>query len=366
MADPMLGRRALSRATLARQLLLERAPLTASAAITRLAGLQAQLASAPFVGLWTRLHGFSRAALAEPIASHAVVKATWLRATLHLVTADDYVRFRATLAPVLAGAASAIATQRGAGFDRDNLLTVARDYIAAQPRTFAQISAMLAALYPDEDVGAMRYTVRTQLPLVQVPTDNPWSFPGQPAFTLAEPWIGQRVAPAAPLRELVLRYLAAFGPASVADMQAWSGLAKLQEVVELLRPELQMYRGEGRRELFDLPDLPLPDPDQPAPVRFLPEYDNLLLSHRDRRRIVADEHRKQVYLPGLRVRATILVDGFVAGAWSIERVRKAATLVIEPFGTLAAPDRDALVAEGEALLRFVEPEATTVGVRFNP
>ncbi|MBC8074837.1 MAG: winged helix DNA-binding domain-containing protein, partial [Chloroflexales bacterium] len=131
-----------------------------------------------------------------------------------------------------------------------------------------------------------------------------------------------------------------------------------------LRPELLVYRDDGRRELFDLPDQPLPDGEVPAPVRFLPEYDNLLLSHRTRTRVIADEHRARVYLPGLRVRATILVDGFVRGAWKIERAKQGATLIIEPFVALGAPERQALVEEGERLVRFVEPDAASFALRF--
>ena len=365
MAEDRLKLRDLNRATLARQMLLERAALPVTAAVERLGGLQAQLNSAPFVGLWTRLQDFSRASLAEAIERRAVVKATWLRATLHLVTSDDYARFRTTLAPALAGASGSIAERRGATFDREAVLAAARTFIGQQPRTFAEISAMLSELLPDQDVGAMRYTVRTHLPLVQVPSPGGWSYPSQPAFTLAEPWIGHTIDSEERLRELALRYLAAFGPASAADMQTWSGLPKLKDLIERLRPELRVYRADGRRELFDLPDTPLPGGDAPAPVRFLPEFDNLLLSHSNRTRIVADAHRSRVYLPGLRVAGTILVDGFVQGVWRIERARKAATLVIAPFGALSTQNRDALAAEGERLLRFVEPDATTHAVRFD-
>jgi hypothetical protein len=365
MADDLLTLRDLNRATLARQLLLERTSLPVTDAIERLGGMQAQLNSAPFVGLWTRLQDFSRAQLAEAIERRAVMKATWLRATLHLLTAADYARFRTTLAPALAGASGSIAERRGATFDREAVLAAARAFIGEQPRTFAEISAMLSALLPEEDVGAMRYTVRTHLPLVQVPSPGGWSYPAQPAFALAEPWIGRAADSEARLRELALRYLAGFGPASPADMQTWSGLPKLKDLFEQSRPELRVFKTDGRRELFDLPDAPLPGGDVPAPVRFLPEFDNLLLSHSSRTRIVADEHRSRVYLPGLRVAATILVDGFVQGVWRVERARKAATLVIAPFGALSAQDRDALAAEGERLVRFVEPEAATYDLRFD-
>jgi DNA glycosylase AlkZ-like/zinc-ribbon domain len=363
MADRILNLRELNRATLARQMLLERETLSAPAAIERLVGLQAQLASAPYAGLWTRLRDFRREDLAREIENRKVVKATLMRATLHLFTADDYVRFRTALKPLLIGASGAIAKRRGGDFDMDKVLKAARKFIGEKPRTFAEISDMLTELMPDHDVGAMRYSVRTHIPLVQVPINTGWSYSNKPEFTLAESWIGSPVSPEDNLRELVFRYLAAFGPASVTDAQTWLGM-KLKETFEKLRPELQTYRGEGRTELFDLPDAQLPAEDVPAPVRFLPEYDNLLLSHSNRSRVIADEYRSKVYLPGLRVAATILLDGFVRGAWKIEKTKAAATLVIEPFDKLTKKDRAALTEEGERLVRFVEPKAKSFGVRF--
>jgi winged helix DNA-binding protein len=363
MADRILKLRELNRATLARQMLLERETLSAPAAIERLVGLQAQLASAPYAGLWTRLRDFRREDLAREIENRKVVKATLMRATLHLCTAEDYLRFRTALKPVLIVAAGAIAKRRDADFDLDKVLKAARKFIGEKPRTFAEISDMLTELMPDHDVGAMRYSVRTHIPLVQVPINTGWSYSNKPEFTLAESWIGRSVSPEDDLRELVFRYLAAFGPASVTDAQTWLGM-KLKETFEKLRPELQTYRGEGRTELFDLPGAPLPAEDVPAPARFLPEYDNLLLSHSNRSRVIADEYRSKVYLPGLRVAATILVDGFVRGAWKIEKTKTAVTLVIEPFDKLTKKDRAALTEEGERLVRFVEPQAKSFEVRF--
>ncbi|MBK8048137.1 MAG: AlkZ family DNA glycosylase [Anaerolineales bacterium] len=365
MTEPLLTLRQLNRATLDRQLLLQRSLQPTLQAIAHLVGLQAQSAPAPYIGLWTRLQGFSRNDLAREIAARTVVKATMMRGTLHLVAANDYVQLRSTIQPVLAQAADSIAKRRaGADFDREELLSAATAYIEAQPRTFAEISDFLAQEWPDRDIGAMRYTVRTHLPLVQIPISTGWSYPGNPKFGLAESWLGQPISPTEHLRELVFRYLAAFGPATVADMQTWSGFGKLKELFERLRPELQIYRDERKREYFDIPGIPLPDGDTPAPERFLPEYDNLLLSHAQRARIIADDYRAQVYLPGLRVRSTILVDGFVRGGWKVERSRKSVTLVIEPFATLTSQSRTGLAEEGEQLLHFVEPDATSLDIRF--
>jgi DNA glycosylase AlkZ-like len=293
MADRILNLRELNRATLARQMLLECENLSIPVAIERLVGLQAQLASAPYAGLWTRLCDFRREDLAREIDNRKVVKATMMRATLHLCTADDYVRFRTALKPLLIGAASAIAERRGGDFDLDKVLKMARKFIGEKPRSFAEISDMLTKLMPGTDVGAMRYSVRTHIPLVQVPINTGWSYSNKPEFTLAESWIGRPISPEDNLRELMFRYLAAFGPASVTDAQTWSGM-KLKETFEKLRPELQTYRGEGRTELFDLPGLSLPAEDVPAPVRFLPEYDNLPLSHSNCNSGNADEYHSNI------------------------------------------------------------------------
>jgi hypothetical protein len=365
VASRVLTVRELNRATLSRQLLLERMAMPVTTAIERLVGLQAQLSVAPFVGLWTRVRDFRREDLARAIEERRVVKATLMRATLHLSTAGDFLLLRATLQQMLSLAASEIVRRREPReLDVKTLLQEARRFIAEKPRTFAEISAMLSDLRPDRDVGAMRYTVRTHIPLVQVPVKGGWSYPANPQFTLAESWLGKRILPEDNFRTLVLRYLAAFGPASITDLQTWSGIPKLKNRVEAIKSDLVVYRDEGKRELLDLPDTVLPDADTPAPVRFLPEFDNLLLAHDKRTRVIADEHRSRVYLPGLRVAATFLVDGFVRGAWKVEKTKTAASLVMEPFEMLAKKVRAALAEEGEGLVRFLQPEAKSHEVRF--
>jgi Winged helix DNA-binding domain len=246
----------------------------------------------------------------------------------------------------------------------EKLKAVARPFIAESPRTFAEITQMLLEAMPGYEAGALRYGVRTHLPLVQVPVAKQWSFPGNPQFALADQWLGTPIPSDEELPGLILRYLAAFGPARVTDMQTWSGLSKLKENFEQLSPRLKSYRDEQGVELFDLPDITLPDPDAPAPVRFLPEFDNVLLSHANRTRIVADEHRKQVYLPGLRVAATLLVDGFVAGVWQASKKKGVATLTISPFAQLSKATQRELEQEGESLLGFLEADAKSYEVRF--
>jgi hypothetical protein len=199
-----------------------------------------------------------------------------------------------------------------------------------------------------------------------VPSGGAWGYSGKAPFTTAESWLGRPFSGTDDPRELVLRYLAAFGPATVRDVQTWSGRTGLKLPVEDIKPGLRLFRDERGNELLDLPDAPLPDPDTPAPPRFVPDYDNLVLSHADRGRVIPDEHRKKVFLSAARVRATFLIDGFVRGAWKVEKSRRTATLRIEPFETLSREDREALRDEGERLVRFVaEPQgAEAFEVRF--
>jgi hypothetical protein len=364
MSAQTLTLRQLNRATLARQLLLQRETRSVPATVEQIVGMQAQLAQAPFIGLWTRLEGFQRDDLARLLHDHTIVKATMMRATLHLVTADDFVRLRPTLQPMLDAAAHSIVKDRGEVPPIETLLALVRDFLHESPRSFAEITDLFTERFPDVDPGAMRYSVRMQLPLVQVPTEGGWSYPGNPKFTLAESWLTHPLDAVEDFRALVLRYLAAFGPARVTDLQTWSGLGKLKSAVDALKPQLQLYRDEQGVELLDLPDMPLPDADTPAPVRFLPEFDNILLSHSNRTRIVADDYRRGVYLPGLRVAATFLVDGFVQGAWKVEKAKSVATLTLTPFTPLDGASRAALTDEAEQLVRFMEPDAKSHAVRF--
>jgi hypothetical protein len=222
----------------------------------------------------------------------------------------------------------------------------------SRPLTFSAIGQALAERWPRTPPAALAHVVRTRVPLVQVPPRGLWGESGQAVHTSAELWLGRPVGPALPLDELVLRYLAAFGPASVRDVATWSGLTRLREVVERLRPRLRVFRDEGGVELFDLPDAPRPDGDTAVPVRFMPEWDNLLLSHQDRGRIIADEHRARVFSFNGIIAATLLVDGFVRGTWRIERARGSATLRVELFGPIPRADRDAVAEEGARLLDF--------------
>lgn len=364
-AAPVLDRRQLNRATLARQMLLGRERTGLLPAIERLGGLQAQLARPPFIGLWSRLEGFRREDLTELLQRREAVRATMMRCTLHLVSARDYLALRPALQPVLTRSMTSILRTRKADIDVAQVISAARDYLAAGPRTFEEIRDHLVSKMPGDE-RAMGYAVRTQVPLVQVPGGGDWAFPPAAAFALAEAWLG-RPLPAAGdgARGLVLRYLAAFGPASPADAQVWSGMQGLREAFEELRPELVTFRDERGRELFDLPGAPRPAADVPAPARFLPDFDNLVLAHDDRSRLIADEHRPLVSKPNLVVLPTFLVDGRVSGTWSIQKSRGTAVLSMEPFAAIPTGARDELLDEGHRLVRFVEPGAKGHDVRLD-
>jgi hypothetical protein len=360
-----LSTRALNRALLARQMLLARERTSAVEAIARLVGMQAQVPRPPFVGLWTRLRDFKRAELAAALHDRSVVRVTSMRGTLHVMTAADYVALRGALQPMLSRGTQSTLRGRGADLDMELLGAEARKFFGKSGATFDALRNHLKAKFPKGDERAMAYAIRTHVPLVQVPTDAPWAFPAAADFALADRWLSKKVSTAAtPAEALVVRYLAAFGPATPADAQAWSGMAGLRETFEALRPSLVTFRDVRKRELFDLPDAPRPDEDTPAPIRFVPDFDNLVLSHDDRARVMADEYRPRVTLKNLQVRATVLVDGMVAGTWKSERKRKAAVLVIEPFATIAKRVRAAIEEEGEALLAFLEEDAADRELRW--
>ena len=325
-------------------------------AIERLAGLQAQEPRPPFVGMWSRVEEFARRDLIGALGDGSVVRGMLMRATLHAVSAADFRAFRAAVQPVLSGAFAGVNKRITGGVDIDAVVPAARELLASRPRTFNELRALLSERFPDVNPRGLGYAARTHLPLTMVPTADRWGFPRDARFALAE--AGEDEAP----EPLVRRYLAAFGPASAADAQTWSGLRGLAPVLEAM-DDLERFEDDRGRTLFDLADAPRPDADAPAPVRFLPEFDNLVLAHADRTRLLDEQHRPRVVTKNLRVKATFLVDGRVAGTWKSERKGKKATLALEPFVRLRKADAAALAREGEALLRFVEEDAASFEVR---
>lgn len=361
-----ISQRGLNRALLARQMLLKKEGVPTVEALERLVGLQAQQARPPFVGLWSRVEGFRREDLKSLVEERQAIRGTMMRCTLHLLSRRDFVAFRPVLQPVLTGAMRSILGARAGTFDLQEILEIAAGMFRQQPRTFTEIRQALIEHYPEADERAMGYAVRTHLPLVIVPNEHDWSFRADPLFTLAEEWLGQPLPDQECPREIVRRYLAAFGPATPADVQAWSGLRGLAPVLKALRPELATFRDERGRELFDLPEAPRPHEETPAPARFIAEFDNLILSHADRTRVIADEYRPPVMGKNAVIRATVLTDGFIAGMWRVTRSGKRATLTVEEFAPLPSSAREELAAEAESLVSFVEPEAQGFDLQFTP
>lgn len=364
MKPETLSTKALNRALLARQILLSRQEASASSVVSHLVGLQAQQPQPPFVGLWTRVAGFERAALLQLLHDRKIIRSTLMRGTLHLMTADDYQSLRSTLQPGLTAGMHSVLRDRAKALNILDLIVAARALFLKRPLTFTELRAALLEQFPDLDERAIGYAVRTHLPLVAVPAAVDWGFRADSEFAEAESWLRGSIDPEERPEHFVERYLAAFGPATPTDFQAWSGLSAARALFDSLRPRLQTFRDDRKRELFDLPEAPRPPEDAPAPVRFLPGFDNVILSHADRTRIIATEHRSLVTTRNLQVLPTFLVDGFVAGTWKCVRELKTACLTIAPFASLRKIEKAALTEEAEPLARFIEPEAESWTVRF--
>jgi len=328
--------------------------------------MQAQVPRPPFVGLWTRLQKFERADLLALYQAKKVVHATLMRGTIHLLSTRDFLHFRPRFAPMLERGADTIVGKRLRGASVAPFYKAGREFFSRNSAPFDAFREVVERTFSKFDTRAVAYTVRLGIPLVMVPTEKDrWGFSSNADFTLADTYLEKTVpAPMDELASVVLRYLAAFGPATPGDAQAWSGLRDLRPVFEKLRPKLVTFRDERKRELFDLPKAPRPDEDTPAPVRFLPEYDNISLAHDDRTRIIADENRGDLVLKNLIVVGGFTVDGFIAGTWRIDVKKTEATLTLSPFQKLAKADAAEVIAEGERLLTFSEPDVVTRAVKF--
>lgn len=353
--------RALNRALLARQMLLAREQTSAIGAIERLMGMQAQQIRPPFVGLWTRLQDFDRESLVELLRQRKAVRATLMRGTLHIVSSKDYLNFRTAIQPALTAGMRAILKTRDALFDQSAVVDAASRCFAQRSQTFVEVRTALAAQFPGVDERSMGYLARTCIPLIMEPDDSEFAFAASRFFS-AESWLGRPISAKECTADLVLRYLAAFGPATIADAQAWSSIPNLAPVFAALRPRLVTFPRPRKSELFDLPRAPRPHEDVPAPIRFVPAFDNLILSHADRTRIIADEHRARVSTKNLQILATFLIDGFVAGTWEIQETKKKASLTMSPFAAVPRNVKSELVHEAEKLVRFACKGASSFDV----
>lgn len=349
----VLTQRHLNRALLARQHLLERSSMPAEDMISRLIGMQSQVPNDPYIGLWTRLASFTPDDLSRMMLDRTALRASLMRGTIHLVTVDDYLR----LFPVMFALHQRVypATDSGKRLDPAHIpdvLAEGRDVLRQAPVTVKQLGDHLSERWPDRDARAMAQAIRFLLPLVQTTPRGVWGASHQATWALAEDWLGASIPDQGDPAAIIRRYLAAFGPATVADMQAWSGLTGLRAVVETMSPELRVFRNERGQELLDVPGALLPDPETPAPVRFLPGFENALLSHKDRTRIISEERRRAIGSRNGLFLATYLVDGFVAGVWAIEQETDTATLVLKPFEPHPREVLRELEEEGRRLVSF--------------
>jgi len=356
----VLGPRALNRALLERQLLLRRHALAVPDALEHLVGLQAQNPNGPYYGLWSRLTEFHPDDLAGRIDRRVVVRIALMRWTLHVVTANDCVRLRPQTQAVMQRRLRSLFGRDLEGVDLDRLVELGRAIVEHEPRSLGDIGRLLGSQWPDREPSTLGNALAALAPLVHVPPRGMWGCNGRAVQTTAERWLGRPLDAPGPPDELLLRYLAAFGPATVDDMRTWSGLRGIGCVIERLRPRLRSFRDEHGHELLDVLGAPLPDPATPAPPRFLPECDNAVLAHADRARIVCDAHRRSV-----TAHKTFLVDGFVRGTWKIIRGPRVITLVITPLEPVEGEDRLALAEEGAQLLAFAAgDDDMRISVRF--
>ncbi|GAA0222361.1 winged helix DNA-binding domain-containing protein [Saccharothrix mutabilis subsp. mutabilis] len=339
----MITRRGLNRTLLHRQSLLERSDPPVTAMVERLVGLQAQEPFSAYYGLWSRLRDFAPDDLGDLLTDRTVVRAPLHRATIHLVTAADHARIEPLLRDMLRRRFTSSPFKAVLpGLDLEEFTATARGLLVEQPRTRADLGRALAERWPDRDPDSLGAAASYLLAVVQIPPRGVWGRSGRATWAAADDWLGA-LGSEGDLEEFLRRYLAAFGPATVKDMTLWSGLTRLKDVVRGM--DLAVVHDDQGRELVDLPGAPLIDPDTPAPVRFLPEFDNLLIGHDDRTRVISDEdYRRGIVIGG---KPTLLVDGFVHGVWSLKD-----GLDVQIFRPLTDAQREDVLEEGTRLLKF--------------
>jgi hypothetical protein len=353
---PTLSLRTLNRTLLDRQLLAEPAPLPPLEAVRHLVALQGQFPNSPYLSLWTRLASFRHADLAGLLEDRKVVRSVTLRRTVHVCAADDYAWIRPTAQPVVRRALQSAYYLEGIeGLDLGELTRTGRELLTGRTLTRKAFGKLLGERYPGRNGARLADAVEVLTALTHAPQNGAWGgwrHPANVAVALAEEQIGRPMSEAPSVEALIRRYLAAFGPASVMDVQAWSGLTRLREPVDAMRADLRVYTSEDGRELFDLPDATIGDPDRPVPVRFLPAFDNALLGHRDRTRVISEAVRKRYAAGASGGVPMVLLDGFVAGVWEV----KGANVTVTSTRPLRSGEAEAVLEEGRRLLAFIAPD----------
>jgi len=352
-----LTNRQLNRATLARQMLLERSDMGIAEAVDWLIGLQGQVSEGPYQGLWSRLAGFRHEDLTQLIVERTLVRATSFRATLHLHTVDDLIGVRPFVQPALDRMwKSAFGNRRFGDNDIKAVHKTGVKLLNAGPLTGGQLGKALQEKFPTGEPLAKSTLLQVKEILVQIPPTRIWGSGHAPVLTRVENWVPAPHQRSLRLEDLALRYLSAYGPATILDMQSWSGISRLGEVVAKLADRLITFESEDGRTLYDLPDAPRPDPDVPAPVRFLPDFDNAILGYDNRDRILGETRQERLVAETRSFRA-LLVGGFVAGNWAITRKKDKAILTVHPFRKLLKREQRGVEQEAEAFLAFMEEDA---------
>lgn len=363
-AGPVLTRRALNRATLARQLLLARRELPVPAAVHHLAGLNAQEPNIAYLSLWARLRGFRQPDLTDRLTDRTVVRTIAFRGTQHLVSGTDVRWLRPVLQPLLTRMQRNTFGRRTPGVDLGELVETARRLITGQTLTRPELGRLLQDRWPDLDRTALAWSVQYLEPILHPAPSGTWNTRGPTPFQLATDVLGPLDPEPTPDR-LVRCYLAAFGPATIADIRTWSGVSGLREVVASIRADLVSFTDDNGRQLFDLPDASRPDPDVPASVRFLPAFDNLMLAYADRTRLMSDDDRRRICVEDY-IAPTLLLDGMARGTWTINYQAGTTLLTIQPFHRLTRTDRTNVADEGARLLDFAAPNDETHNIRILP
>ena len=360
MSREILTNRQLNRATLARQMLLERSDAGIADTVRFLGGLQAQQSNDPYIGLWSRLNGFTHEALTALIVDKTLARATTMRGTLHLHTAADLIGFRALVQNYLMATWRSGFRKRFAGQDEKAVHREGLKILKKGPTTIGAVGKALHEMFPEAEALALAVFIQMSETLIQVPPTRVWGNGSAPLLERAEMWLGKQ-KPALSRIDLVRRYISAYGPASIQDMQTWCRLTKLNVEFKALEKELVTFESEDGRVLYDLPDAPRPAADTPAPIRFLPLYDNAYLGFDNRRRMLMDIDLKRLNMFA-DFKPALLIDGVIAAGWVVSRKKAAARLEIEPYHKLSKKQIREIEAEGEAFLRFMEEDATSLTV----
>ncbi len=354
MTEQVLDDRALNRALLARQGLLDREPVSPTEIVERLAGVQAEQPQYPYLGLWSRIAGFDPAELGEALSDRRVVRVWVMRGTIHLLTAADALAMYPLTRRLHGQSFASNFGKAMAGADPQEVSAAAVALMAAEPRTKRELAELLAERWPDAERDALAVCVTHFEPCAQVPPRGLFRQSAEVRLAPLEQWVGAPLVDEPSPAAMARRYLAAFGPATVADMRTWSRVTGLREVFEELRAELRTFRDARGRELFDVADGLLPDPGTPAPPRFLPRLDNATLSHDDRSRILDGGGPDVRWRGGGLIAGHLLIDGFHRAGWVLTEKKGVATLAVDG---LDGPLPDDVEAEGRALLGFWAPGA---------